>query len=271
MPSNSAVLRVDGISKEFGGNRAVDDVSFELGEGVVTMLLGPSGAGKSVLMRIAEGLEVPDQGSVTMFGVDPYRLRQRDVVALRRQTGVLMQSPALWQNMTVEQNVALPLEVQEPRSMPAAEQRDIVLTTLERLGYTEPVDRRPSEISLGARRIVAIARAMVNSPRLLFLDEPTSSLDSATMERLRTGLREAKRRGVSMLVVSHDAQFTSQLADRIIVMHKGHIIAHDTTERVVASQDKLVQTILTDVLSQAATYAGDILDILGGTNLESLI
>jgi sulfate transport system ATP-binding protein len=209
-------IRVEGVSRAFGGLQAVDDVSFTVNPGELVALLGPSGGGKSTLLRIIAGLETADAGSVWLDGDEVGHLHART-----RRVGFVFQHYALFRHMTVAQNVAFGLDV---RAVKPAERDARVNELLELMGLGGLGHRRPDELSGGQRQRVARARALAPRPRLLLLDEPFAAIDARVREELRQWLRALHDEvHVTSLFVTHDQQEAFALADRVLVINRGRL------------------------------------------------
>jgi putative spermidine/putrescine transport system ATP-binding protein len=210
------MLHLENISKSFGTAPAVRDATFEVAEGELLCLLGPSGCGKSTLLRIMAGLTEPDGGRVAIGGVDV-----TFVAANRRPTAMVFQSHALWNHMTVGQNVAFGLRV---RGLQKAEIAAKVTAALDLVGLSGFHRRRPAELSGGQAQRVALARCLVVEPKVLLMDEPFSALDAHLRKTLREELKALQHRlGLTIIFVTHDQEEAMELADRIAVMNAGRI------------------------------------------------
>src|ERR1035437_9763953 len=210
----SIVLR--NITKHFGSDVVLDNVSDEIPSGSMTALLGPSGSGKSTLLRIIAGLETSDGGSVELHGRDV-----TTVAARHRQIGFCFQDYAPFNQMTVFDNVAYGLKV---RRIPAPERRRQIdeLLGLVRLG--DFADRYPRQLSGGRRQLMALARALAIKPEVLLLDEPFAALDAQVRGELRTWVRNLQRElGITRIVVTHDQTEAMEVADRIVILNEGRI------------------------------------------------
>jgi iron(III) transport system ATP-binding protein len=209
-------LRIQRLTKKFGGFTALDDISLEIVEGEFVCFLGPSGCGKTTLLRAIAGLDVQTTGRIEQNG--------RDVSALppsKRDFGIVFQSYALFPNLTAAKNVAYGLE--NTRTTRAAIARR-VLELLELVGLAAHGNKYPAQLSGGQQQRVALARALATSPGLLLLDEPLSALDFKVRVHLRHEIRELQRRlGVTTIMVTHDQEEALTMADRIVVMNQGVI------------------------------------------------
>jgi ABC-type Fe3+/spermidine/putrescine transport system ATPase subunit len=219
----TAVLRLDRISKQFGGFKALNDLSLEIFEGEILTLLGPSGCGKTTTLRILAGLETPDAG-------DLY-LRDKPLVSVsagicvppdKRNMGMVFQSYAIWPHMTVFDNVAYPLRV---RGVKSAEIRERVQHALELVGLSGLDHRQGPHLSGGQQQRVALARALVYEPSVLLMDEPFSNLDAKLREQMRVQVKTLLKRltDITVIFVTHDQVEALSLSDRVVVMNNGQI------------------------------------------------
>jgi sulfate transport system ATP-binding protein len=210
------VIRVSNVSKSFGDFAALSDVSLEVPEGSLAALLGPSGSGKSTLLRIIAGLELPDEGTVTIDGADA-----TGVSPQHRGIGFVFQHYAAFKHMTVRDNVAFGLSV---RKRPKAEITGRVDELLGIVGLSGYQERYPSQLSGGQRQRMALARALAVEPRVLLLDEPFGALDANVRADLREWLRKLHEEvPVTTLLVTHDQEEAMEITDRIAVMNGGRI------------------------------------------------
>lgn len=216
------MIRVDGISKRFGQTVVLEDVSLTVPDGSLVVILGPSGIGKTVLLRIMAGLLPPDKGQVLYDG----RPMHWGIFADNRKVigglGYVFQGGALFDSMTVAQNVALPLE--ETLHLGKSEVRQRVAAALALVGMEGCAELYPKALSGGMTRLVAIARAVVTEPRYLFYDEPTSGLDPALRERI-LGLILKLKQHRTQLVVTHDLDAAQRLGDEMYLLRRARLVA----------------------------------------------
>jgi putative spermidine/putrescine transport system ATP-binding protein len=209
-------LQLTGITKSYGGFKALDDISLDVAEGEFVVLLGPSGCGKTTTLRIIAGFIEPTAGNV--------RLGERDITALppwTRNAGLVFQNYALFPHMTVARNVAFGLEM---RKMPKAEMAPKIAEALRLVRLDHLADRLPRQLSGGQQQRVALARALVFRPDVLLLDEPLSNLDAKLRQDVRVEIRELQRKlGLTTVMVTHDQEEALTMADRLVVMSEGRI------------------------------------------------
>jgi putative spermidine/putrescine transport system ATP-binding protein/putrescine transport system ATP-binding protein len=210
------VLEVRNVSKRFGANQAVDDISFEVSRGEVVALLGPSGCGKTTTLRLIAGFETPDSGELLLEG--------KSVMAMRpyeRSVGLLFQDYALFPHMTVAENIGYGLRFLDMAKSEAVARVDDMLGLVKLTGYGS---RRPLQLSGGEQQRVALARALAINPKLLLLDEPLSALDAKLRQELRIEIKEILGRvGATTIIVTHDQEEAFGIAERVIVMNRGVI------------------------------------------------
>jgi sulfate transport system ATP-binding protein len=210
------MISVDGVTKDFGDFRALDDVSLEVPSGSLTALLGPSGSGKSTLLRVIAGLEAPDAGRVAIAGDDATALPVQ-----RRGIGFVFQHYAAFKHMTVRDNVAFGLRIRKRPRAEIATKVDELLAIVGLQGYHA---RYPSQLSGGQRQRMALARALAIEPRVLLLDEPFGALDAKVRADLRAWLRRLHDEvHVTTVLVTHDQEEAMEVADRIAVLNEGRI------------------------------------------------
>jgi iron(III) transport system ATP-binding protein len=216
-------IRIENLTKSFGGGKVLDGVSFTVRDKEFVTLLGPSGCGKTTTLMCIAGLQSPDQGLIAC-GDETFTDRRAgiDQPAERRNLGLVFQSYALWPHMTVEQNVAFPLRL---RRTAERDVRDRVGEVLALVELKDHGKRYPHQLSGGQQQRVALARALVYSPRVLLLDEPFSSLDAKLRERARDRLKEVQHTlGLTTVFVTHDQHEALSMSDRILVMNHGRIV-----------------------------------------------
>ncbi|QDE36026.1 amino acid ABC transporter ATP-binding protein [Microbacterium foliorum] len=247
-----AGVEISHLSKSFGDNLVLDDISMSVKPGSVTALIGPSGSGKSTLLRCVNLLETPDAGSVTVGTqtIDAGTpIRDRDLLALRRQVGMVFQSFNLFPHYTVLRNIAFPQEKILGRSRAEAEER--AMTLLERVGLKEKALQHPGRCSGGQQQRIAIVRALALNPRVMLFDEPTSALDPEVGIEVLAVMRELADAGMTMIVVTHEMQFARDVGDHLVVMAEGHIIEQGNPAEIMASpREERTRRFLSAVLER---------------------
>jgi putative ABC transport system ATP-binding protein len=227
-PGNGFAVRTERVSRHYQMGsmmiRAVDDVTLEVRAGEFLALLGSSGSGKSTLLNLMAGLDRPTSGSVFAQGRNLSELNSLELARYRSRTvGMVFQSFNLLPRMTLEENVELPLRLAE---VDRPERARRVQEALVRVGLEKRLTHRPSELSGGEQQRAALARALVNRPALLFADEPTGNLDSATGESIMVLLREIQRSlGMTIVLVTHERPLAEKFADRIAAVADGKLVS----------------------------------------------
>jgi phospholipid/cholesterol/gamma-HCH transport system ATP-binding protein len=240
-----AVL-LDHVAKSYDGRAVLDDVSFEVPRGSGFVILGRSGTGKSVTLRHIIGLTRPDSGRVFVSGQEISALSGPALSRVRRQIGFLFQSGALFDSLSVGENVAFPLR--RHTRLAESEIRDRVMEKLESVGLAEDFRKMPAELSGGMRKRAGLARAMALDPPLLLVDEPSAGLDPITSEEIDQLLLDLKRcNGSTLVVVTHNIPSARQLADALIMLHGGRICARGTIADLEASQDPMVRAFMNSI------------------------
>jgi phospholipid/cholesterol/gamma-HCH transport system ATP-binding protein len=240
-----AMIRVEGLWKAFGDKEVLRGITLEVEEGTTFVVLGASGSGKTVLLKHVIGLLKPDRGRVEVEGMDMSALEGRALTQARSVFGMVFQGAALFDSMSVFDNVAFPVRERE-RRIPHDELRSRVVESLRVVDLGEDVlDQWPSQLSGGMRKRVALARALVANPKIVLYDEPTTGLDPITTNSVDAMILQAKeRRRVTSMVISHDIASAFRVADRLAVLYDGRIAAQGTPDEVRRSDDPYVQRFL---------------------------
>ena len=243
------LVEVRKVWKSFEKNRVLRGVSLTLPKGMILAVMGGSGTGKTVLLRIASGLAQPDAGEVFLFGTRIDRLREEAMLPVRRRTGFVFQSAALFDSLSVFENVAYPLR--EHTRMSLGEITERVHHFLGMVGLPDSDDLLPAELSGGMRKRVGIARALVMEPEVVFFDEPTAGLDP-TNARLVAQVIAQLRTGVcdTAIVVTHDVEFAEMVADQMAILLQGQFADQGTPAEVHRSANPDVRRFLTGELRE---------------------
>ena len=231
------------VQKSFEGNHVLRGISLALFKGTTLAVMGGSGAGKTVLLRIIAGLVHPDAGEVSLFGTRIDRMREEAMLPLRRRTGFVFQGAALFDSLSVFENVAYPLR--EHTRIALGEITDRVHRFLSLVGLAGTDELLPAELSGGMRKRVGIARALVMEPEVVFFDEPTAGLDP-TNARLVAELIAELRTGVcdTAIVVTHDIEFAEMVADQMTILHRGRFADMGTPAEINRSANSDVRKFL---------------------------
>jgi len=243
MNTTDLAIDVDHLVTHYGPRKILDDISFQARQGEIMVIMGGSGSGKSTLLRHLLGLHQPTSGSIKLLGKDITRLSADEMYDLRKNMGVAFQGGALFNSMTVGENVELPLR--EHTKLDENTMRIMSRMKLEVVNLAGFESLMPSELSGGMIKRAALARAIVMDPRLLFFDEPSAGLDpvvSAELDDLILILRDAMN--MTIVVVTHELESAFKIADRITVLDQGRILMSDTVAAVRASDNPRIQSLL---------------------------
>jgi phospholipid/cholesterol/gamma-HCH transport system ATP-binding protein len=236
-------IRIEDLHKSYGSNRVLRGVTLDIYRGQTNVVIGGSGAGKTVLMRQLIALEKPDRGRILVDGEDIVPLDEVLLNRIRRRFGMVFQMSALFDSMSVFDNVAFALR--EHTKLPGKEIRKRVLEKLEVLGLVGTENRMPAEISGGMRKRVAVARALILEPQILIYDEPTAGLDPIASRNVDELISEtAERFRGTSIVISHDMCTTFGVGHHVALLHEGRIRAAGPPEQVVASDDPVVRRFI---------------------------
>jgi len=235
---SEALVEIRGVRKSFGATLVLDGVDLEVRRGEVVTVIGPSGSGKTTLLRCVNALETYDAGSIKLDGVevgfaDGRRRRDRELARLRTEAGMVFQLFYLFPHLTAVENVMLGLR--RVRGLPKAEARERAVHWLERVGLAERAGHLPSQLSGGQQQRVGIARAVAMQPKLLLLDEITSSLDPELVGEVLAVVRSLAEEGMTMLVVTHEMGFAREVSEQVVFMEGGRVVEQGPPAQVMLS------------------------------------
>lgn len=238
------MISVRGVSKRFGAQVVLDKISLDIEDGKTTTIVGPSGVGKSVLLKLIMGILAPDEGDIEIFGESITRAKNEvERNRIRESLGVLFQSAALFDSLTVYENVAFPLV--ERSKIERREIHGRVVRMLQALSLEEYSNNVPQEISIGIRKRVGMARALVTEPKILLFDEPNTGLDPLVGQEVYDLIKESREKwGFTGVVISHELPEVFQVSDRVVMLLKGKIIEQGTPDELCASSNPAVQQFL---------------------------
>jgi phospholipid/cholesterol/gamma-HCH transport system ATP-binding protein len=238
------MIKIIDLVKSFNGQVVLDGINLEMPRGKITVVIGKSGVGKSVLLKHIVGLLKPDSGRVLIDEVDITRLKGRRLQDLKKRFAVLFQGGALFDSLNVFENIGFPLR--EKTRLPETEIKHRVLERLEQMNLSPEVGYKfPDELSGGMKKRVALARAMIQEPEIMFFDEPVTGLDppmTNTVFHLISKTHQVS--GYTALVVSHDIPDVFQVADYVAMLHQGRIIAYGTPQEIQNHADPVVQSFI---------------------------
>ncbi len=233
------MIKITDLHKSFGQKRVLNGVDFVIDKGETVVIIGQSGCGKSVLIKHIVGLLTPDKGKVLVEGKVVHELSLKDLYELRKKFGFLFQGAALFDSMTVEENVSLPLI--ESMKFSKKEIRKIIEEKLELVGLKGVLDPKPAELSGGMRKRVGLARALVTNPSYILYDEPTTGLDPIMSDSIDSLIKDlSEKLKVTSIVVTHDMYSVKNVADRVAMMYQGKIYFNGSTEDLINSEDKII-------------------------------
>jgi phospholipid/cholesterol/gamma-HCH transport system ATP-binding protein len=241
--NGNAALRVKNLHKSFAGQVVLNGIELRVARGETVAVLGRSGTGKSVLLKLIVGLQKPDSGSIQIHGEEITQLSLDQLNQIRKKIGFLFQNAALYDSLSVEENVAFPLR--HHTDISASERRDRVRGLLSRVGMEADLKKMPAQLSGGMRKRVGLARALSLEPNLLLLDEPTAGLDPITageINELILGLQQERK--MSSVVVTHDMRSAKAVHDRLALLHTGNVLIEGTFEDLQKSHNEIVSAFL---------------------------
>lgn len=241
-PDSPVVLDVRDIHKSFGEKKVHRGVSFQLHQGEILGLWGGSGTGKSVILRSVIGLEHPDSGEILFEGRNIVGLSERELIPVRTQIGYVFQNGALFDSLTVEENLAYPLR--EHTQLGEREIHARVNAMLELIDMKGSNKLFPAELSGGMQKRAGLARATILEPKIILFDEPTAGLDPVNTKRLIENIKKLKAKGITGIFVTHDIPSAFEISDRIAILYNGRIQVIDTVENMKKSQDPLVRSFV---------------------------
>jgi phospholipid/cholesterol/gamma-HCH transport system ATP-binding protein len=233
------ILSIKDLKKSFGNNNVLNGFTLELFEGENLVLMGKSGSGKSVMIKCLVGLMLPDEGSIEIRGKDISKLSQNEFNELRTQLGFLFQGSALYDSMTVRENLEFPMRQQNKTE---EESLKLVLEALDSVGLRDAIDLMPEELSGGMKRRIALARAIILKPKIIIYDEPTTGLDPITAKEIIQLMRNIQLNfKTSSLIITHDVDCARVISNRMILLIDGINYAEGTFAELSTNKDEKIQ------------------------------
>ena len=234
-------INIEHVKKAFGKNVVLKDVNLKVKEGESVCTLGKSGTGKSVILQCIAGLLKPDEGKILIYGENVPKLDDEEIQELRKKLGFLFQSGALYDSMSVRQNLEFPLK--RLTDLSDTEINDKVKEALDQVGLANSIDKMPSELSGGMKKRIGLARTLITDPKIMLYDEPTTGLDPATSREIsKLILQIQKKYKTTSIIVTHDMECARMVADRIVVLKDGEYIVEGTFEELQKNDDPFVKS-----------------------------
>lgn len=244
---SNIIIEFKDVYKSFNGLPVHKGINLSIREGEIMSLLGGSGSGKSVLLKEVIGLVRPDKGDIMVFGKNVTQMREDKLIQLREHVGLLFQGAALFDSLTVSQNIAYPLR--EHLHLTEKEIQERVDEKLKLVGLSGIGSKMPAELSGGMKKRVGLARAIATEPDIILYDEPTTGLDPMTAQRINELILELQRKlGVTTIVVTHDLHCVRMVSDRIAMLHEGKIVMVGTWEELAASGIQTVKDFISGTI-----------------------
>jgi phospholipid/cholesterol/gamma-HCH transport system ATP-binding protein len=244
---DNAVIKVEQLNISFGDNHVLRDFSLSLFQGETLAVLGKSGSGKSVLIKCIINLIEPDDGQITVLDNDVTQMSQEELDSLRARVGFLFQSNALYDSMTVRENLEFPLRRHWSKEQREANAESAVMEVLNDVGLAHTVDMMPEELSGGMRKRIALARTLILRPEIILYDEPTTGLDPVTAREISELIVEVQKKyNTSSIVISHDMHCINATANRVVMLIDGRCYAEDTFGHLQHHSDQKIREFFSD-------------------------
>ncbi len=239
--STEPIITIRGLRKSFGSQEVLKGIDLDLRKGENLVVLGKSGTGKSVLIKCLVGLIHPDEGSINLLNKDLVTIPYKELNEMRRRIGFLFQSAALYDSMTVRENLKFPLRMSPP--LPPAELEEKIMTVLENVGLADAVDKMPSQLSGGMKKRIGLARTLIMNPEIMLYDEPTTGLDPITSNEISLLINDVQEKyQTSSIIITHDIPCARHTANRLVIIKEGNIYAEGTFEELENSDDKWIKS-----------------------------
>jgi phospholipid/cholesterol/gamma-HCH transport system ATP-binding protein len=234
------VAKIENLKKSFGSNAVLKDISLEIQKGQNLVVFGRSGTGKSVLIKCLVGLLEPDEGKVTLLGQDIANLSTEKLNILRKKVGFLFQNAALYDSMTVRENLQFPLR---DTVSTKEELHALVIEALQNVGLEDAIDKMPSALSGGMRKRVGLARSLILKPEIILYDEPTTGLDPITSKEISNLILEVQQKyNTASIIITHDVECARITANRMMIINEGSAVIEGTFKELSTSKDEWVRS-----------------------------
>ncbi len=236
------VVNARDVTKSFDGHVVLDGISFTLSKKENMVVLGKSGTGKSVLIKSLVGLVIPDSGSLKVLDIEVIGADKKAMKSLRRKVAYLFQGGALYDSMTVKENMEFPLQ-RQPEKIPQSEIDDMVEDALENVGLVDAMHKRPAELSGGMQKRIALARTLILKPEVMLYDEPTTGLDPVTSREISELILEMREKfEISSIIITHDLSCAKITSDNVCIIKEGKLAANGTYQELEQTEDEWVQS-----------------------------
>ncbi|HCS21880.1 MAG TPA: ABC transporter ATP-binding protein [Bacteroidetes bacterium] len=243
----NAVIAIEHLSKAFGSLKVLNDLSLNLFPEENLVVLGKSGSGKSVLIKLIVGLLKADKGSIKVFDQDVTTLKRDELDVLRQKIGFLFQSAALYDSMSVRQNMAFPLE-RIRKDLDEKQRTEKIMEVLESVGLADAVDKMPSELSGGMRKRIGLARTIVVDPIIMLYDEPTTGLDPSTSDEISQLILDVQKKyKTASIIITHDIACARIVANRLLMIQDGTVYKEGILKDFETSDDKIIQSFFKSI------------------------
>jgi phospholipid/cholesterol/gamma-HCH transport system ATP-binding protein len=240
--SSEQLIEINNLSKGFNNQVVLKNITLKLYNGENLVILGKSGSGKSVLIKCIVRLLNPDSGTINIFGKNVHSLNNKELAEVRKKIGFLFQSGALYDSMTVRQNLEFPLR-RIKNKLTEKEVNEKVNEVLENVGLADALNKMPSQLSGGMRKRISLARTLVIDPLIMLYDEPTTGLDPATSDEISSLINDVRKKyKTSSLIITHDIECARATADRIIMLHDGEVYTEGNLDDFEKSKDPLIKS-----------------------------
>jgi len=241
-PTKNAIITIKDLHKQFGSNVVLNGFNLELFEGENLVVMGKSGSGKSVMIKCVIGLEQPDSGSILVMNEEINKLEQEDLDELRTEIGFLFQGSALYDSMSVRENLEFPLRRHTKKFGVIEDTTPLVMEALESVGLAHAIDLMPNELSGGMKRRIALARTLILKPKIILYDEPTTGLDPITSKEIVLLMNSIQKQyNTSSIIITHDIDCAKVIANRMILLIDGVNYIEGTFDELASSTDPKVQ------------------------------
>jgi phospholipid/cholesterol/gamma-HCH transport system ATP-binding protein len=241
-PTKNAIITIKDLHKQFGSNVVLNGFDLELYEGENLVVMGKSGSGKSVMIKCVIGLEQPDSGSILVMNQEINNLEQDDLDELRTEIGFLFQGSALYDSMSVRENLEFPLRRHTKKFGVIKDTTPLVMEALESVGLAHAIDLMPNELSGGMKRRIALARTLILKPKIILYDEPTTGLDPITSKEIVLLMNSVQKQyNTSSIIITHDVDCAKVIANRMILLIDGVNYIEGTFDELASSTDPKVQ------------------------------